>query len=566
MFKPNEFNEKLEATVESFDHEGAARLCDELIVHLRERDDPYPADRSKTVLALLRGKRYFDLMQSVADALIQTGQTAARVRRQYAQSQLDLGNYTAAIGALENLEHDTSAGGACEDTGEYAEAQGLLGRAYKDLYVAADNPKLGRNRDHLEKAISYYRKIYQDDPEKVWQGINSVALMRRAESDGLELASVADPKLLADSMAAEILAKIKQRHQNKKADTWDFATALEACIGLARDEEALTWLTRYLKSDHTDAFELGSTHRQLTQVWKLHPGQAPGDRILPTLRGTLLERQGSEIQIAVKDAGKRSLEELAKDSGYEKILGTEGFKSFKWFQKCMHRAASVARVEDSMEEAIGTAFVVRGGDLKPELGEALLLLTNAHVISSDPLVSRALRPTKAKLHFELWEDGQSPKFDVQELWSSPPELLDATLLQPTPKIENVEPTPIAEVLPLAGADQRAYIIGHPQGRKLSFSIHDNHLLDHDERLLHYRSPTEPGNSGSPVFNDEWELIGLHHRGLRKMPRLHEKGGVYPANEGIWIQAIIKDLKESTWSTELKRFVKAYHPKVREHPD
>jgi V8-like Glu-specific endopeptidase len=101
------------------------------------------------------------------------------------------------------------------------------------------------------------------------------------------------------------------------------------------------------------------------------------------------------------------------------------------------------------------------------------------------------------------------------------------------------PVPVAAALPLADGKQRAYIIGHPRGRKLSFSIHDNFLLDHDERVLHYRSPTEPGSSGSPVFNDDWELIGLHHRGSNHLRRLHGAEGSYPANEGIWIQAILR---------------------------
>ena len=207
----------------------------------------------------------------------------------------------------------------------------------------------------------------------------------------------------------------------------------------------------------------------------------------------------------------------------------------------MLRASAVAQVEDSNGDAVGTALVVRGGDLKPELGDELLLLTNAHVISTDPQVSRALRPEKAVVKFELWEQGQSPEFKVKEVWSSPPEKLDATLVRPTPAIQDMVPMPITNVLPLADGQQRAYIIGHPQGRKLSFSIHDNYLLDYDDRLLHYRSPTEPGNSGSPVFNEDWDLIGLHHRGLRKMPRLNGKDGTYPANEGIWVQAIINDI-------------------------
>lgn len=542
----SQFNENLSKALESFDRVTVGELCNRLISHLRERDDPYPADHSKTILGQLRGKRYFDLMQVVADALIQNGQIDAKVYRQYAQSQLDLGNLTAAISTLENLEKATAPEGDNPNPEEFAEARGLLGRAYKDLYVMADNPNRSRNRRFLEKAIDYYRGIYKNDSGKIWQGINSVALIRRAQSDGVELETIAGPKALADSMATEILAEVKKRHLNKKADTWDFATGVEACIGLDKYEAALEWLSLYLRSQYTSAFELGSTYRQVIQVWKLDTAKPPGDKILPALKAALLKEQGSEIEISVKEAAQEKLKELAKDSGYEKILGTDTFKSLKWFRKCMLRASAVAQVEDSNGDAVGTAFVIRGGDLKPELGDELLLLTNAHVISNDPSVSRALSPEKTVLRFELWENGGSPEFKVKVLWSSSPELLDATLVQPLPAIKNIEPIPIAENLPLLDEQQRAYIIGHPQGRKLSFSIHDNFLLDYDDRLLHYRSPTEPGSSGSPVFNDAWDLIGLHHRGLRKMPRLKDKVGIYPANEGIWIGAIMEGIKKANF--------------------
>jgi V8-like Glu-specific endopeptidase len=60
-------------------------------------------------------------------------------------------------------------------------------------------------------------------------------------------------------------------------------------------------------------------------------------------------------------------------------------------------------------------------------------------------------------------------------------------------------------------------------------------LPHSHR---YRTPTESGNSGSPVFDeDEWMLVGLHHAGSKEMPRLKGKGGTYEANEAFSITAI-----------------------------
>ena len=57
-----------------------------------------------------------------------------------------------------------------------------------------------------------------------------------------------------------------------------------------------------------------------------------------------------------------------------------------------------------------------------------------------------------------------------------------------------------------------------------------------ERLMHYRTPTEPGSSGSPVFNSKWEVVALHHAGSQNAPRLHGRGE-YQANEAITLRAI-----------------------------
>ena len=59
---------------------------------------------------------------------------------------------------------------------------------------------------------------------------------------------------------------------------------------------------------------------------------------------------------------------------------------------------------------------------------------------------------------------------------------------------------------------RLYVIGHPGGRDLELSLHDNHLLGCNDRLLHYRTPTEAGSSGSPVFEaDGWRVVGCTTR-------------------------------------------------------
>ena len=75
---------------------------------------------------------------------------------------------------------------------------------------------------------------------------------------------------------------------------------------------------------------------------------------------------------------------------------------------------------------------------------------------------------------------------------------------------------------------------------LSLSLNDNELLD-SETLpgckVHYRTPTEGGSSGSPIFTRSWELMAVHHYGGDAVPKLNGNAGTYEANEGTSIHAL-----------------------------
>ncbi|HVI77481.1 MAG TPA: serine protease, partial [Candidatus Acidoferrum sp.] len=96
-------------------------------------------------------------------------------------------------------------------------------------------------------------------------------------------------------------------------------------------------------------------------------------------------------------------------------------------------------------------------------------------------------------------------------------------------------------LQMAEPGPRMYIIGHPGGRDLEFSLNDNRLIACSDEKLHYRTPTEGGSSGSPIFDPvSWQVVGLHHAGRTNMPKLNGPvGEFYQANEGIAILAIMR---------------------------
>ena len=54
-------------------------------------------------------------------------------------------------------------------------------------------------------------------------------------------------------------------------------------------------------------------------------------------------------------------------------------------------------------------------------------------------------------------------------------------------------------------------------------------------MLHYTADTDGGSSGAPVFNDEWQLVALHHGAAE------DESGT-PVNEGIRVSALVDWLK------------------------
>ena len=531
------FTKRLVETVRTFDQEGTAALCGELIDHLRKTDTPYPEKDAKRVLQHLRNKRFFGHMQNVADAMIQSGQQAPQITRQYAQSLLDQSNLTAAIHVLTALVAETPG-----NPEENAEARGLLGRAYKQLYVDAHGSSSASRRSHLERAIRSYYDVYVSNPQiYLWHGINTVALICRAERDAIPVSGYPEGKALAK----EILDQVESRDLDGKAEMWDFGTAAEACLALDRPDEALSWIRRYVEGPSADAFELASTLRQFTEVWQLESDTEPGMHLLPVIRAALLRKEGSHLDVGPTDFEQGPLAVLADGGQLERVLGKDGFVTVKWYKTGMERCCAVARVELEDGQGVGTGFLVNGKDLHASLDEDLLFLTNAHVISHASQVKGALSPEEAVIMFHARgsENHNPEEYRVKKiLWTSPPDQLDATLIRLDKSVQGIIPYPIASGLPVVDdSNQRVYIIGHPSGGTLSFSMHDNILLDHESPFLHYRTPTEGGSSGSPVFNQQWKLIGLHHKGGTRLQKLNGKPGSYAANEGIWIQAIIQEL-------------------------
>jgi len=92
----------------------------------------------------------------------------------------------------------------------------------------------------------------------------------------------------------------------------------------------------------------------------------------------------------------------------------------------------------------------------------------------------------------------------------------------------------------------AYIVQHTGGRRKRLGFVRNQVSDFDERVLTYLTDTEPGSSGSPVFNAAGQLIGLHHAG--GTPQAITGRPPITKNEAIRIPKVIEGLQQCGIST------------------
>ena len=131
-FDLKSFKDGLGVALDTFDWPQVDRHVNELIEGGLEHSDADP----KNILQQLRRKRRFKTMQRLAVAWRSVGRTDSVITRQLAQALLEQGDQGLldAIAELDGLRRQIAASSKPDDE-EDAEARGLMGRCYKQLYV-----------------------------------------------------------------------------------------------------------------------------------------------------------------------------------------------------------------------------------------------------------------------------------------------------------------------------------------------------------------------------------------------------------------------------------------------
>jgi endonuclease G len=85
--------------------------------------------------------------------------------------------------------------------------------------------------------------------------------------------------------------------------------------------------------------------------------------------------------------------------------------------------------------------------------------------------------------------------------------------------------------------QRLNVIQHPRGRRKEVAVQDNTITTIHQNHIRYTTDTDPGSSGSPVLNNSWEFVVLHHAAGSK-----DASGQWQDNQGVRIDKIAQDLR------------------------
>jgi V8-like Glu-specific endopeptidase len=239
----------------------------------------------------------------------------------------------------------------------------------------------------------------------------------------------------------------------------------------------------------------------------------------------------------------------------ERILGRNDLIDIRFFHRMHQAAKAVCRVQLA-DGGAGTGWL-----LSPRL-----LITNNHVLPS----ARVAADAAVEFAVDTREDGgRRFKLDPSRFFStSREEELDYTVVAVR---EADEPDLAAfgylltapALVPTLALGEPLNIIQHPDGEHKQYAIRENELIAAPPNFLHYRTDTNPGSSGSPVFNNQWQVVALHHSGVPRRvngrivnrqgkpwtPDMGDKAIDWIANEGVRIDAILRDLRERASGAE-----------------
>lgn len=306
--------------------------------------------------------------------------------------------------------------------------------------------------------------------------------------------------------------------------------------------------------------------------WEERQGQRPIDTGAAPLEAESPERIQKRMERLAKHAAQAvpvqaseaevaaALKAEVDTVGLERVLGQPDFKNVAFLELGLAISRYVGRVliraRPNVLGGYGTGFMVSPS----------LLMTNNHVLTKKDVA----RLSEVEFDYQYDSQGRlrpSVYFALEpdRFFMTNPDL-DFTLVAVADKSKDGQALNPYGWTKLIAEQGKALlgdplnIIQHPKGQPKQIVFRENELVDVLDSFLHYRGDTEPGSSGSPVFNDQWELIALHHSGvprrdgtgqlLKRDGQPWQQGRDDPAdldwiaNEGVRVSSLVKHIQDA----------------------
>lgn len=278
------------------------------------------------------------------------------------------------------------------------------------------------------------------------------------------------------------------------------------------------------------------------------------------VRTSLPEELNNPKQMRARQRFLESIYDESKEAeqAFERIIGGNELQDANFLARGALVARTVLRIVIR-----GSGGRVLGYGTGSLIGDGVLL-TNNHVLPS----SDTARASYAEAFYERGlegQDAQTLRFALQpdKAWYTSKALDFSIVGIADADSSGSTGSRTLGWLPLIGTTGKVVegewmtIIQHPKGERKQLCVRDNQLLKCDTDVLWYSTDTLGGSSGSPVFNNDWLMVALHHSGVPEI-----KGGKWQtvdgrdydqsrddeskikwiANEGIRISRILETLR------------------------
>lgn len=227
----------------------------------------------------------------------------------------------------------------------------------------------------------------------------------------------------------------------------------------------------------------------------------------------------------------------------ERIIDEANFLPVSFLERGVEVQRAVARVVLTQPHVVPQGVFPAGtGWATGFMISPSLFLTNNHVIPNAAFAGKI----RMQFNFQLSIDGldlmtDSYFPDAADLFHTNA-ALDYSVIRMRPN-NGVLPGDIWGFIPLTPVQffrqrQHFNIIQHPQGRRKEIAIQDNMIEQLFTDVVRYRADTEPASSGSPVLDNLWMLVALHHAGGAQ-----DSDGKWLNNQGIRSDRIVADLRD-----------------------